>query len=182
MGPDTVVFVGKTPSEPAAVVRATLSGANAKYDVLKASAGKDFDSALFAPPQPITLQVAGALLHVVFYPPTNPAYEGSTDEAERPPCVFSVHGGPTAIAAQGLDITKQFFTSRGWGWVRARFCRVDMQLIGRRQCDVNYGGSSGYGRNYWCAYLPSYSLALANQGAQRPPRGEMGNRRRSGRH
>ncbi|KAL0948370.1 hypothetical protein HGRIS_010952 [Hohenbuehelia grisea] len=70
-------------------------------------------------------------LHAVFYPPTNPDYVGSSNPNEKPPCVVNVHGGPTGLTNQGLDWKKQYFTSRGWAWL-----------------DVNYGGSSGYGRKY----------------------------------
>jgi len=71
------------------------------------------------------------MLPVVLYRPTNPAYEGSSIPGEKPPCVINVHGGPTAMATLALSWSKQFFTSRGWAWL-----------------DVNYGGSSGYGRKY----------------------------------
>lgn len=119
------VFVGKTAAEAAAVVlarfgTASLAGGGeveVTFEVLKASAGKDFDAALFAKPEPITLDVQGAPLHVVYYPPTNPAYAGPEDANEKPPAVFSVHGGPTSMALQGFDIQKQFWTSRGWAWV-----------------------------------------------------------------
>ncbi|KAH6892791.1 Alpha/Beta hydrolase protein [Coprinopsis sp. MPI-PUGE-AT-0042] len=56
---------------------------------------------------------------------------GSSVKDEKPPCVVNVHGGPTSYVSQGLDWRKQYFTSRGWAWV-----------------DVNYRGSSGYGRDY----------------------------------
>jgi len=68
-------------------------------------------------------------LYVNYYPPTNPDYTGP--DGEKPPCVLNVHGGPTGSANQVLSWSKQFFTSRGWAWL-----------------DVNYRGSSGYGRDY----------------------------------
>ncbi|KAF4577515.1 hypothetical protein EYR40_003055 [Pleurotus pulmonarius] len=74
---------------------------------------------------------SNALIHVVYYPPNNPAYSGSSIPDESPPCVVNVHGGPTALESQALNWKKQYFTSRGWAWL-----------------DVNYGGSSGYGREY----------------------------------
>jgi hypothetical protein len=73
---------------------------------------------LIAIPQSKTLLVPpnGELLHVIFYPPTNPAYEASPDPGEKPPCILNVHGGPTGMSTQGLDWKKIYFTSRGWAW------------------------------------------------------------------
>jgi len=95
--------------------------------------GVPLPSDIISEPQPITLKVAptNSPLYVVYYPPWNPAYTGSSIEGERPPCIVEVHGGPTGFVGQGLSWSKQYFTSRGWGWL-----------------DVNYGGSSGYGRKY----------------------------------
>lgn len=82
-------------------------------------------------PRPVTLNVGGEEIHVIYHPPRNPDYSGSSIEGEKPPCVVSVHGGPTTVTGTELSGRTQFFTTRGWGWL-----------------SVNYGGSSGYGRNY----------------------------------
>lgn len=71
----------------------------------------------------------GREVHAVVYPPRNPRYRGRP--GELPPYLALVHGGPTAQATLGLHLHHAFFTSRGIGVV-----------------DVNYGGSSGYGREY----------------------------------
>lgn len=71
----------------------------------------------------------GREVHAVAYPPRSPRYKGLDDE--RPPYVAFVHGGPTAHVAPALNLVYAFFTSRGIGVV-----------------DVNYGGSTGYGREY----------------------------------
>lgn len=71
----------------------------------------------------------GREVHAVVYPPRHPDVTPPPDE--RPPYVVFVHGGPTAHVHAELDPTKVFFTSRGIGVV-----------------DVDYGGSSGYGRAY----------------------------------
>ncbi|KAJ7173050.1 alpha/beta-hydrolase [Mycena crocata] len=68
-------------------------------------------------------------LHLVYYVPKNPLYKDLPDE--KPPAIVNVHGGPTSIERQNLKLEKQFFTSRGWFWI-----------------DVNYTGSSNYGRAY----------------------------------
>jgi dipeptidyl aminopeptidase/acylaminoacyl peptidase len=72
---------------------------------------------------------SGSVVHALVYPPANPAVAGP--EGERPPYIVFVHGGPTAHVVPRLDLEKAFFTSRGIGII-----------------DVNYGGSSGYGRAY----------------------------------
>ena len=67
--------------------------------------------------------------HALFYPPHNPDY--TAPPGERPPLIVRVHGGPTAHVTRTLSPEIQFFTSRGFAVV-----------------DVNYGGSTGYGREY----------------------------------
>jgi len=71
----------------------------------------------------------GRTVHALVYPPANPDVTAPT--GQLPPYVAWVHGGPTAHAVPLLDIEKAYFTSRGIGIV-----------------DVNYGGSTGYGRRY----------------------------------
>jgi dipeptidyl aminopeptidase/acylaminoacyl peptidase len=68
-------------------------------------------------------------VHAVVYPPRNPDFAAPEDE--QPPYVAFVHGGPTAHVQPALSLLTAFFTSRGIGIV-----------------DVNYGGSTGYGRAY----------------------------------
>jgi dipeptidyl aminopeptidase/acylaminoacyl peptidase len=72
---------------------------------------------------------SGSVVHALIYPPANPAVRGP--EGQHPPYIVWVHGGPTAQSLPRLDLEKAFFTSRGIGII-----------------DVNYGGSSGYGRAY----------------------------------
>ncbi len=72
---------------------------------------------------------SGSVVHALVYPPTNPAF--TAPDGELPPYIVWVHGGPTAHVFPRLELDKAYFTSRGIGIV-----------------DVNYGGSSGYGREY----------------------------------
>ncbi|KDQ26376.1 hypothetical protein PLEOSDRAFT_1043609 [Pleurotus ostreatus PC15] len=68
--------------------------------------------------------------HVTYYGPKNTEYDGGLP-GERPPVVVLIHGGPFYMEPSALDWSKQFFTSRGWAYL-----------------DVNYGGSTGFGRAY----------------------------------
>ena len=85
---------------------------------------------------------------VIYYPPYNPTYSGSSIEVEKLPCIVNIHGGPTGLEKQGSNWTTQYFTSRGWGWCDISLWSVFLDLIGHWRLTVNYGGSSGYGREY----------------------------------
>ncbi|MEQ8428195.1 MAG: prolyl oligopeptidase family serine peptidase [Gammaproteobacteria bacterium] len=67
--------------------------------------------------------------HAFYYAPANKVFTGP--ENEKPPLIVISHGGPTGASHNGLKMVVQFFTSRGFAVI-----------------DVNYGGSSGYGRDY----------------------------------
>ena len=67
--------------------------------------------------------------HAWFYPPRNPGARGPA--GERPPLLVFVHGGPTSAARATFSLQRQFWTTRGFAIV-----------------DVNYGGSTTYGRDY----------------------------------
>ncbi|XP_062228374.1 uncharacterized protein LOC133926446 [Phragmites australis] len=73
--------------------------------------------------------VPGQHAYAYFYAPYNHNFQGPTDE--KPPLLVRTHGGPTDEARGILDLSVQYWTSRGWAFV-----------------DVNYGGSSGYGREF----------------------------------
>jgi dipeptidyl aminopeptidase/acylaminoacyl peptidase len=99
-------------------------------EVVKVSNAAHIDPGYFSIPKAIEFPTEGGLTaHAFFYPPKNKDYEGPS--AELPPLVVHSHGGPTAAAGSSFDLEFQYWTSRGFGIV-----------------DVNYGGSSGYGRTY----------------------------------
>jgi dipeptidyl aminopeptidase/acylaminoacyl peptidase len=125
---DAVVFVGARPTEPNAVVR--LDPATGRWEVLRSASDHPLDPAYVARPEPIAFPTTGgATAHALYYPPTNPDVRAPA--GERPPLVVRSHGGPTSSASTGLNLSTQLLTSRGLAVV-----------------DVDYGGSTGYGRSY----------------------------------
>jgi dipeptidyl aminopeptidase/acylaminoacyl peptidase len=86
--------------------------------------------ACLSQPQPVSFPSGeGATAHGLFYPATNPRFAPEGDEL--PPLVIKCHGGPTSATSTARDLRLQFWTSRGFSVL-----------------DVNYRGSTGYGRAY----------------------------------
>jgi dipeptidyl aminopeptidase/acylaminoacyl peptidase len=99
-------------------------------EVLRSADDLGISADLVSIGEPITFPSAdGRTAYGFFYPPTNPAFTGPQDE--RPPLVVHAHGGPTSETTPTLRPYLQYFTSRGFAVV-----------------DVNYGGSTGYGRGF----------------------------------
>jgi dienelactone hydrolase len=125
---DSIVAVAGGPASQQAVVR--VHAATGKTEVLQRDLGYLPDAAYLPVPQQVDFEGPyGQIVHALLYPPANPEVSGPP--GERPPYVVRVHGGPTSRATPVLDLAKAYFTSRGIGII-----------------DVNYGGSSGYGRQY----------------------------------
>jgi dipeptidyl aminopeptidase/acylaminoacyl peptidase len=125
---DQVVFVAASPAvEPELVTWSRAEGAR----VVKRSSEHQLHPAWASAPHEIEFAGSGGRpTYAWHYPPANPNFEGP--EGELPPLVVNSHGGPTGHSApelQGEDVL--FWTSRGFAVV-----------------DVNYGGSSGFGREY----------------------------------
>lgn len=126
-GDDLYVTAGSV-SDPMAVVRIDVD--TEAVATIKSSVDTDLDPAMMSHPEPIEFTTSdGAVAYGFYYPPRNPDFVGPRDE--RPPLLVLSHGGPTARTTQELDLGIQFWTSRGFAVV-----------------DVNYRGSSGYGRAY----------------------------------
>ena len=124
----TALFVAGSSTIPSQVVR--LDVESGSYRVIRSSAQVSVDTAYFSLPRAIDFPTEGGLTaHALFYPPTNPGYTGAEDEL--PPLIVDIHGGPTACSTPLFSLGTQYWTSRGFALV-----------------DVNYGGSSGYGREF----------------------------------
>jgi dipeptidyl aminopeptidase/acylaminoacyl peptidase len=130
-GGDRAVFVVGASDRPTSIVRLDL--ASTKHQVLKQStdvADKDEIKRCLAPVQAIEFPTEnGKTAFALYYPPTNPDYAAPRDQ--KPPLVVHCHGGPTSAATSSLDLGIHYWTSRGIAYI-----------------DVNYGGSTGYGREY----------------------------------
>jgi dipeptidyl aminopeptidase/acylaminoacyl peptidase len=124
----TIVAVAGGPQTPLSVVR--IDAASGQVEVLRAEHDQAPDPAFLPVPERVQLEGQyGRRVHALVYPPAHP--DAVAPEGELPPYVVWVHGGPTSHAIGLLDLEKAFFTSRGIGII-----------------DVNYGGSTGYGRSY----------------------------------
>ena len=131
----TVATIAGGPAVPMTVIEVDVPAAGQDLGAVAArevnrSADSLPDAGYLPVPRPARLTgPSGSVVHALVYPPANPGVRGP--DGERPPYIVWVHGGPTAQVVPRLDLEKAFFTSRGIGII-----------------DVNYGGSSGYGRAY----------------------------------
>ena len=128
VGPDFAVVIGGAPTAPDAVVRFDL--ANQTEQVVRSASSTAVDPGCVSIAEAMTFPTGGGLdAHAFFYPPKNTVH--CAGNGERPPLIVMSHGGPTAATDAGFNWSIQFWTSRGIAVV-----------------DVNYGGSTGYGRAY----------------------------------
>jgi dipeptidyl aminopeptidase/acylaminoacyl peptidase len=103
---------------------------DASHRVLRTSSTATIDPADVSVAETVEFPTTGGRTAFgLFYRPANTRFEGPA--GERPPLMVTSHGGPTAQAFGGLTMTVQLFTSRGFAVL-----------------DVDYGGSTGYGRDY----------------------------------
>ena len=121
-------FVGTSPAAPSAVV--TLDLASGETEILRRSFTVDLDPGYVSRPRTMSFATTGgATAHGFYYPPANKDFAAPAGEA--PPLIVKSHGGPTGAASSAFSLAVQFWTSRGF----ALF-------------DVDYRGSTGYGRAY----------------------------------
>ncbi|MBB3678344.1 S9 family peptidase [Modestobacter versicolor] len=139
---DGVVCVAGGPASEPVVLRVHLDDTS---EVLRPARDLGLDPAWFSRPEHVTFPTEHepggvAEAHALVYPPTNPQVTGADDE--RPPLLVLVHGGPTAAARSTLDLGIQYWTSRGFA-----------------VADVDYRGSTGYGRRYREALKGQWGVA-----------------------
>ena len=142
-GDDAVVFIGAGYDHEAEVVRLDLSGPTPSREVLRAARPLPFSRSHLVEPEAITFPTGPdgtAVAHGLFYPPANPDHEGPA--GERPPLLVLAHGGPTGQARRQLQLGILYWTSRGIAVV-----------------DVDYRGSTGFGRTYRKALDGEWGIA-----------------------
>ncbi len=130
-----LVFVGATANAEAAVTTIELptdvsAGGGATMAVIRPPRDLGLDAGWISEPRSLVVPTAdGGVAHALHYPPTHPTAVGADGTA--PPLLVLSHGGPTSAARPQLNLGVQFWTSRGFAVV-----------------DVDYRGSTGYGRAY----------------------------------
>ena len=122
------VFVGGSVTAPTRILRVDTH--TNEVETVRTSMSSELPDALLSTPVSIDFPTEGGLMaHALFYPPTNPRFEAP--DGELAPLIVESHGGPTDSADPSYSLTVQFWTSRGFALV-----------------DVDYGGSTGFGRAY----------------------------------
>ena len=125
---DGLVAVAASPHAAPAVV--VLDPPGGPPRVVRRSRATTVDPGYLSPPRSIEFPTGGGLTaHALHYPPSNRDWGGP--DGEKPPLLVLSHGGPTGATSSALNLGIQFWTSRGFAVV-----------------DVDYGGSTGYGRAY----------------------------------
>ena len=127
-------LVGGSSSEPAAVKCSVVSAfpfvQPSTWTVVRKSTNVAVEDTYLSKPEKISFPTEnGRMSHMYYYPPTNG--DALTPSDELPPLLVKSHGGPTSAASSAFSLAIQFWTSRGFA-----------------VADVNYGGSTGYGKEY----------------------------------
>ncbi|MDA0263155.1 MAG: S9 family peptidase [Chloroflexi bacterium] len=127
-GDGNLIFLAGSPTAPMTLV--SMEMGSAKWEELRKSHSLEIDPGYLSAAQPVEFPTTdGKTAHALYYAPKNQDFQAPPDE--RPPLLVKSHGGPTGSASTALDLSIQYWTSRGIGVL-----------------DVNYGGSTGYGREY----------------------------------
>jgi len=128
VGNGFAVFIGGSAEQANGIIQLDLT--KATWSILRRSSNFEPDQGYISSPVAIEFPTANELTaHAFFYAPKNRDFTSNVDE--RPPLLVLNHGGPTSSASMAFNLSIQFWTSRGFAVV-----------------DVNYGGSTGYGRDY----------------------------------
>lgn len=122
------VFIAASPTSDACLYLFDLD--TQKAEVLARTSNVPVDSGYISAAKPVSFPTtSGPSCHGFLYMPQNKDFAGPP--GAKPPAVVKVHGGPTSNTTGGLSLPVQYWTSRGFAYL-----------------DLNYGGSTGFGREY----------------------------------
>lgn len=121
-------FLGGSPSTPSSIYKWNLE-TKGPATILACSSTLSFSEELISVPKQVEFPTTLGTAFGYYYAPKNGGYTCTTDEA--PPLLVKAHGGPTACTGTSFNAGIQYWTSRGFAVL-----------------DVDYGGSTGYGRDY----------------------------------
>ena len=126
---DKVYFIGASPISPNSII--CYDPKTNQFEPIKQSFKTPISEEWISKGEVLEYPTAdGKMGYAFYYPPKNPNF--TAPEGEKPPLIVKSHGGPTHSSSNGLALGIQYWTSRGYAFV-----------------DVNYGGSTGYGREYF---------------------------------
>ncbi len=122
---EKIALIASGPALPTRLVTCRLDG---QTTILRRATSEDLPQAAYAAPRPFSWEgLDKGRVYGLFCLPQNERFEG----VGKPPLMVHIHGGPTLQRAAGFNLQAQFYTSRGYAYL-----------------DVNYRGSTGYGRAY----------------------------------
>jgi len=123
---DQIALVASGGALPQRIICVSPAG---ESEIVKHSTAKILDRNLFSLPEAISWNhPQGGEIHGLFYKPHHPSYQGQG----KPPLIMIIHSGPTRQKWAEFQPRAQYFTSRGYAVL-----------------EINYRGSTGYGREYW---------------------------------
>lgn len=133
------VVLAASPIEASTLIQ--VSATDGDFERIYSSASMELPTEAISRPLNVDFPTGGnAVAHAFFYPPKNPEFHGPKDA--KPPLVVLCHGGPTSATNSALNLKVQFWTSRGFAVM-----------------DVNYRGSTGYGKTYRQALQGQWGIA-----------------------
>ncbi len=125
---DYAWFIGASPTTPGSIVSVNLQ--SGESNLLRQSSNYQLSPDYLSTPEPVKFPTDNGLFaYAFYYAPKNRDFTAPVDE--RPPLLVFIHGGPTSATSSSFSLAIQYWTSRGIAVM-----------------DINYGGSSGYGREY----------------------------------
>jgi dipeptidyl aminopeptidase/acylaminoacyl peptidase len=131
---EKMVLIASSPQIPARVVMYE----NGRQRIERRSTGESVPADMLPQPRPLEWPAPdGTVVHGLYYPPTSPHYTSDG----LPPAIVNIHGGPTSMRVSSYNSDAAYFTTRGYAYL-----------------EVNYRGSTGYGRSYMLMLRQKWGL------------------------